>query len=313
MNKNEMIDSAESCWRSGNYAEAIELCREIHRVSPDEDSVTLLLAWALYDSGRTAEAVACLESLLEKELQGSVFTGFAFDELTRIFKNQKNHAGLIAVCEKALQVQPHDAGLLQELGLAYLLAGRAKEALAIFRKLTVLDPDNASYCALSGKAFFAQGLHQESEEAFFRAAELENDQPDKYFFPLALLFQEAGNLSRAKELLQKCLAAAPDNPLYHCSFGDLLIGARQIKEAFASYDKAAGLDSGAAGAFYNRLGNSLLKAGYSEEAAGAYQTALAYDKTRLYYLNLAAAYSAAGNDYLAREMNQLAEALSSPA
>jgi len=311
MNHDEKINTAEVLLRTGNYSEAIKICEEIHRAYPDEDSVLLLMAWALYDSGRVEEAITCLDGLLEKELQRSVFTGFAFDELTRIFKQQKNHAGLIAVCERSLKVQPQDTGLLQELGMAYLQAGRAKEAGDVFRKLAALDSDNASYFIFSGKAFFAQGLYKESEEAFFHAAALDSDHPDKYFFLLASLFQEAGNFSKAKELLQKCLNTAPHNPLYHCSFGDLLIGTQQIKEAFSSYEKAVRLDSSSAGAYYNRLGNSLMKADYLNEAIEAYLTALNYDAAYPYYLNLAAAYSATGNDDLAREINQQAKSLSS--
>jgi len=91
------FDLAESLFRRGEYQEAISLLEKIRKSSPEEESVILLLAWAYYDSGDTRKAEKCLNILLEKELKRRVFTGFAFDELVRIYKQEKNFKKLVKI------------------------------------------------------------------------------------------------------------------------------------------------------------------------------------------------------------------------
>jgi tetratricopeptide (TPR) repeat protein len=45
---------------------------------------------------------------------------------------------------------------------------------------------------------FAAGLIQESEKAYLQASEIDPDQPDHYYFKIAVLFQQAGNHREAK-------------------------------------------------------------------------------------------------------------------
>ena len=103
-------------------------CEEIHKEYPEEESVILMLSWAYYDSGNTEQAVKYLNLLLERELKRKVFTGFAFDELVRIYKQEKDFEKLVEICERAIAAQPEDVGLLTELGNAYLQSGEAKKA-----------------------------------------------------------------------------------------------------------------------------------------------------------------------------------------
>ena len=96
------IDSVENLLRQGKYREAIVLCEEIHKAYPEEESVLLMLSWAYYDSGDTKQAIKHLNTLLERELKRKVFTGFAFDELVRIYKQEKNFHKLVEICERAV-------------------------------------------------------------------------------------------------------------------------------------------------------------------------------------------------------------------
>src|SRR5450759_1460357 len=85
-NKIEKLGNAEDLLRQGQYRKAIKLYEEIHKAYPEEESILLMLAWAHYDSGSAEQAIEYLNILLERELQRKVFTGFAFDELVRIYK-----------------------------------------------------------------------------------------------------------------------------------------------------------------------------------------------------------------------------------
>jgi tetratricopeptide (TPR) repeat protein len=292
----EKIDSVENLLRQGNYCEAIVLCEELHKAYPEEESVLLMLSWAYYDKGDTKQAIKHLNMLLERELKRKIFTGFAFDELVRIYKQEKNFHKLVEICEKAVAAQPEDVGLLVELGNAYLQSGQAKKACGIYEKIIEIENDNPAFYCHWGEALFAAGLIQESEQAYLRASKIDPDRPDHYYFKIAALFQQAGNHKEAERLLNKCITASSANPLYYCSLGDSLIVLGQIPKALKAYETAVQYDNPGAGAYYNRLGHTLMKTNHFSQAVEAFKSAINYEPARPYYFSLASAYKSMGLD-----------------
>lgn len=303
------VDLAENFLQKGKYREAIVLLEEIRKECPEEESIVLMLSWAYYDSGETKQAEKYLNILLERELQRKVFTGFAFDELVRIYKQEKNYNKLVKICERTIAAQPDDIGLLAELGNAYLQSGNARMACDIYEKIIGMESDNPVYYCLWGEALFAAGLMKESEKAYLTAGEIDSDQADRYCFKIAILYQQAGNYKEAERLFNKCIAVNSSNPLYYCSLGDTLIGLGQFHNAQTSYETAVQCDNSGAGAYYNRLGHSLMKANNFSQAVEAFKSAINYDPVRPYYLNLASAYKGMGfvdqADMLLREINKI--------
>jgi tetratricopeptide (TPR) repeat protein len=268
----ETLDNADQLLKQRKYKEAISIYEEAHQANPEEESILLRLAWAHYDSGATAPAAACLEMLLQRELQRKVFTGFAFDELVRIYKQEKNFDKLTEICTRALAVQPDDTGLLVELGNACLQGGHVREACRIYDQLVHQENDNPVFYCLLGEALFAAGLTSESEAAYLRAGEIDPDQVDHYYFKIADLFAQRGGYEEAKRFLEKCIEASPAKPIYHCCLGDALVGLGRVKEALAEYEIAVHHSN--SGAYYNRFGNILAKASYHQEAVEAFRKAL---------------------------------------
>jgi superkiller protein 3 len=290
----EKIDSAENLLRQGKYHEAIVLCEEIYKEYPEEESVVMMLSWAYYDSGEIQRAVKYLNILLDGELKRKVFTGFAFDELVRIYKQNKDFRKLTEICERAVSAQPEDKGLLAELGNACLQSGQAKRACEIYEKLIGIERDNPVFYCYWGEALFAAGLSKESEKAYLKAGEIDPDQPDRYYFKIAVLYQQAENYEEAERLLNKCIDVSSSNPLYYCSLGDTFVGMGKIQNALAAYETAVQRDKSGAGAYYNRLGNSLMRAKKFSQAVEAFKSAITYEPVRPYYLNLASAYKEMG-------------------
>jgi tetratricopeptide (TPR) repeat protein len=290
----EKVESAEKFLKEGRYQEAIKLFEEIHQAYPEEESTLLMLAWAHYDNGEASLAIEYLEILLDRELQRKVFTGFAYDELVRIYKKDRNFNGLIELCRRAAEIQPDNVGLLNELGNAYLQAGKAGEALIVYEKLIAIEDDNPAYYCYLGEALFACGRLLESEAAYLDAAAIDPEQADRYHFKLASLFQKTSNYPAAVKTLGKCIAFCPDKPIYHCCLGDALISLGEPEKARAAYEKAVQYDKSSAGAYYNRLGNALVRSKLFSQAAEAFQEAIKHDAMQQYYLSLASVYNALG-------------------
>jgi tetratricopeptide (TPR) repeat protein len=307
--KKTKIDLAEKLLKQGKYPEAIVLFEEHRKDYPEEESVILKLAWACYDSGETQQAVKYLNMLLERELQRNVFTGFAFDELVRIYKQNKDFQKLTEICERAVIAQPDDVGLLAELGNACLQSGQVKRACEIYEKLVGMESDNTGFYCLWGEALFAAGQYKESEKTYRKAAELDPDQSDRYYFKISVLHQQAGNYGDAERLFHQCIAVNASNPLYYCSLGDALIGLDRLEDALAAYETAVRCDHSGAGAYYNRLGHSLMKANHFSQAVEAFKSAITHDSVKPYYLNLASAYRGMGlvdqADMILSEINKI--------
>ena len=232
------IDTADSLLSQKKYGEAISLLEDLKQHHPDEESVLLRLAWASWDQGDSERSVYYWEILLDRELQRKVFTGFAYDELVRIYKQEGQIDKLVALCEKAVAVQPKDIGLQEEMGKAYLLSGESRKACETFRKLITMEADHPAFYCLLGEALLADGKTEECEEAYREAARIDPDEADRYLFQAADLMSRNGHLGAAGKLLTRCLEIAPSNGLYYCSLGDLLIAQKLPDEAFAAYEKA---------------------------------------------------------------------------
>ena len=300
----EIIDRAEQLLKGGKHSEAIALYEEIHKTHPEEESILLMLAWAHYDNGDTQKALHYLETILERELKRKIFTGFAFDELVRIYKQERKFDNLVEICSKAVTAQPNDVSLLAELGGAYINAEKPQEACQIFEKLIGMENDNPFFYCRWGEALFASGRTSESQNAYMKAAEIDPEENDRYYFQLANLFQNNGNNNEALRLLEHCISVKPANSLYYCALGDILIALGRTDEALATYKTAINYDNASAGVYYNRLGHTLMKAKYFYQAIDAFKAAIEFDAAKPYYIGLASAYEAMGLVDIAYELLQ---------
>jgi len=289
------LDRADDLLKQGKYVEAIALLENIHEIYPQEESVMLRLAWASWDNGNKERSIEYWEILLDRELQRKIFTGFAYDELVRIYKQEGQIEKLVALCEKAASVQPQDVGLLEELGKAHLLAGQSEKACDTFKKLTAIEADNPAFCCRLGEALMAAGKNEACEEAYQQAGLIDPDDADRYLFQAAGLYLRGGHFDAAKRLLIRCLEIAPSNGLYYCSLGDILVALKQPQDALTQYEKACQCNRPHTAAYFNRLGNSLMKAELFTDAAKAFEAALSFDASIHCRQNLEAAYKASGH------------------
>lgn len=290
----EKLDRADELLKHGKLTDAITCLQELREHHPDDESVMLRLAWAYWDNGDKQRSIEYWEILLDRELQRKVFTGFAYDELVRIYKQEEQIESLVAICEKAVRVQPDDIGLLKELGTAYLLAGQSEKSCETFKTLTSMEPDNPFFYCLLGEALLAAGKYQEFENAYRQAGVIDPDEADRYLFQAAGLCIKKGLFNEARKLLINCLELSPSNSLYYCFLGDILVAINEIPDAFAQYEKACEYNPPHAAAYLNRLGISLMRAEYFDNAVKAFESALSYDALTPCLQNLEEARKSSG-------------------
>jgi tetratricopeptide (TPR) repeat protein len=296
---------ADDLMKSGRPAEAAPIYRKLVSERPDEDSHLLALAWALHDSGQVEEAAACFERLFGKELGRKLFTGFAYDELVRIYRESKNGEALVSVCERAAEAQPEDIGLMRTLGEAYLAAGKGAEAVPVFERLAGIEPDGPeNWCSL-GEAWLAAGDPDRAEAAYEKAGAVDPAAAALFFSRLADGLLRAGYPERAKASWERSLSASPADLFCWMGIGDCEIRLGRPDAAMEAYGRAAELRPASAGGCWHRLGNRLAAEGLHSHAAKAFTKAVSSEpENPLYHLRLAAALAAQGlNDLAAAALN----------
>jgi len=208
----ESYDLADQYMREGRYEEAIELYHKLAEINPEDDSIVMSLAWAYRDSGRLSDAVSCLEKLLEKELKRKIFTGFAFDELVKIYRNEGNYERLVVICEAAVAAQPNDISLLTTLGDSYLGAKRTDRAIEIFEILTKMDPDDPALFRSLGNAHVKAGDFEKAEDAYNSAISVEPTDEYRLYNALGNVLSHVEQYGRAETALRRSLDCHPDQP-----------------------------------------------------------------------------------------------------
>lgn len=302
-NKTCRCQQAEEYLQAGHYQTAIDIYLKLVADYPEEESLLLALAWAYHDAGCQDKAIQCFEQLFDKELSRKVFTGFAYDELVRIYKTSGQYDRLVDVCARAAAAQPQDTALLGELGGAYLQAGRTREAREVCQRTIALEPDGASIYCLLGEAHLAAGEFTPAEKAYRRAAQIDPEAACSFFSRLAASYGRIGEHQREEKILRKCLKIIPLDPLYHCRMGDCLINQGQLSSAAAAYEKAMALSPVSADVFYHRWGNALAAAHYHHEAILVFRRGLEKGQHNpLQHLRIAESLAALGRSEMAAQV-----------
>ena len=305
--KSRRLQQAEDCVKEGRYDDAVKIYESLTADCPEEESLLLALAWAYYDAGRLHQAVGCFEQLFTRELSRHVFTGFAYDELVRIYKTEKYYDRLVNVCERATAAQPQDTALLRELAAAYLQADRGQQSLAVCKRIMALEPDTAaghvarasllqlekrdpagaiaefrqairldpgSWIAHNdlGKALLVSGDVAGGVAEYREAARL---QPDALVphSNLAFTLAEQNDLEGAEREAQEALRIKAATPLPHFVLGIVRARGGKLDEAIQEFREALKLDP-TNGVVQNQLGMALGKRGDAAGALAAYQEAV---------------------------------------
>jgi len=166
-------------------------------------------------------------------------------------------------------------GLSEALSLKgneLLVKDQAKAAKDLFDEALKYNPNNAvAYYGLA-EVFSVQEVDDKSIENYEKALGFDKDLTEIYV-PLGILYYQAGNISKADELLTKAVSTNADSAEVQFFVGLVRYSQNNNIVALAALEKATQLKPDFADAFYYK-GETLERMGRSAEAAAAYQKAL---------------------------------------
>ncbi|MBS1709527.1 MAG: tetratricopeptide repeat protein [Armatimonadetes bacterium] len=161
-------------------------------------------------------------------------------------------------------------GIRLDLGVALAQAGSTKEALAVFEKVLVDDPDNVTVLAWVGHAYLEAKLSDKAITTLSHAHKLA-PRDVRVATNLAAAYQQRNDDTGAIGAYRDLTALTPDDPVAWYNLGSLLLRTKDYAGAQTALKKSVALKNTSSA--QNNLGQALEKAGNAADAAKAYAAA----------------------------------------
>jgi class 3 adenylate cyclase/TolB-like protein/Flp pilus assembly protein TadD len=144
--------------------------------------------------------------------------------------------------EQAIAVQPSYAASHMERGSLLMRQGRAREAIASYRRVSLLEPDNPAGFNNLGVAYLAVGDFEESTKAFARALEIEPRLSTYSNIGTGLYYR--GDFAEAARMFRKATELGPSNHRLWGNLADALLFAGRQADSREAYARAFELAEG---------------------------------------------------------------------
>lgn len=179
----------------------------------------------------------------------------------------------VAPMQKAVVLQPGNAGLHNNLANILVNLGRSAEAETSFRRVLTLQPDFPEALVGLGMALNAQGRFSEAEPCFRRAVVLRPDFATAHD-NLGIALKQLRRLDEAEAAYRRALALQPNSAVTLNRLGATLSELGRYGEAEACFRHALALQPDFAEVMSN-LGSVLIDQGRSDEAEVCFRRAVA--------------------------------------
>jgi tetratricopeptide (TPR) repeat protein len=225
------------------------------------------LGTALFDSGRTREAIDDLETAVRLRPDMS---DVQFNLANTLFA-VGNLQDAVLHYREALRLQPDHAEAHDNLGSVLARLGQTAEAIGQYREALRIRPDYPSAGLNLGTALAAD-RPQEAMACFEKVVRLHSDLPDAHF-DLANLLRQLGRTDDAIGQYEQALRLNPNSANGHNNLGLALVDAGRFGEAIGHYEAALRLAPNDA-VFENNLGIALARTDRLQEAIAHFERAI---------------------------------------
>lgn len=259
-----LVQTGFAQMQAGRHAEAESIGRQVLALVPDHaDSLHLMGLLSLHRK-RSDEAVQWLSRAIRRDPRPLYLTSLGTALLA-----EGCHDEALQVFDKAVQLEPDDAELWKNLGLALAEAQRTADAVLAFQHALKLDPDHWDAAHRCGILLHDLGR---IEESLSYLALCDTLRPN-HVPTLRIRAASLHDLKRFEEALALCRQAhalEPGNAEICNQLGIVLRSLRQDEEALHWFEQALALRSDFRDALYNEA-EALTKLHRLDEALALYE------------------------------------------
>lgn len=237
----EQLASANKKFESQDFEGALKGYDQVLAKQPDATVVQYNKAVALHRLGRLDEAATAYEAVLAKnpdDKQAALNLGAVLK--ARGAPGDVDKA--IKFYTKALEKDPFEPNLLNNLSVLYREKGKHKEAVAALRKLLMRDQKNIDAYKNLALVYFDQKklkLTQTILENAQKLAQEQNKKDPDIFVNLGMVYLAREENGKAMAAFKKALDVDPNNLPANYNIGALALGHRDYGLAARSYEVVA--------------------------------------------------------------------------
>lgn len=162
---------------------------------------------ALIESGEIEKAIQILDQIIASDPQNAS----AYVQRAIAKSIQEDYEAALADFNKAVELRPMDAVIVNTRGGFFAGYGKYEEALADFERAIQLDPNYASAYVNQANIFADMGEYEKAIADYNRALELKNDLADVYY-NRGTAYGLMEQFDKAVEDFRKYIELAPDDP-----------------------------------------------------------------------------------------------------
>jgi len=181
----------------------------------------------------------------------------------------------------------------------YAESGRYPEAIESFKRLTLLEPNDAFWHLLLGNAYYDSNHPEEAIESYKAAIRLDRDCFDAHL-SLGDVYYGSSRYAESIEHFKEAVRIRPDSTWAHTCLGLAYSDSGRCDDAVEAYNQLVTLKPDVADVAHLLIGNAYTASARYEEAEAAYKQAIGIDA------NMAAAHYRLGEVYLRMSNKHLA-------
>ncbi len=235
----ETFAQAVAAFDAGDYARAEEGFREVVAKAPQSLNAQFNLGIIAERQGRLDDAQAAYEKVRFLD-PGHVPTLL---NLGRIYRVQEKYAEAISLYEAGLKVQgrEYESSLLNNLTVAYRLAGKHEQAEATARRVLARHPDDAEAYKNLALVYYDQGKFRLAELVLANARKLDEKDPGIYN-NLGMIYLKLEDRARALAQFQKAVSLDEKFAPGYLNIGAMALSYRDYAGAERAFTRAVELD-----------------------------------------------------------------------
>lgn len=241
--------------------EALAAYRKVAEITPGFGGIDDRMGMLYVELGRLEEALVAFRKAVAADQPQAV--SHLAELQGRIGRN-------LAALEQTVVREPGNGEALRKLGELLILVGRKQEALAVYRELLRVRPEDVEAQRILGRLFCELRLFEEAKELYLRAGK--NKDLSGAYNEVGLTCLELGRPDEAVSLYLKSVALRPDSAEAHANLGVAFRQLGKTTEAIAAYRKAISLNPGLVDVYLD-LGYLFASLGQDGEAVTLYRRA----------------------------------------
>jgi tetratricopeptide (TPR) repeat protein len=236
----ELFVAALASFDAGDYEAARKGFEQVVAKAPQSLNAQFNLGLIAERQGRRADARAAYEKVLSVDAshQPSLLN------LGRLYRLQDRFDAAILLYEKALGApgHEHDVALLNNLTVAYRLAGKFEQAEATARRVLARSKDNPEAYKNLALIYYDQGQYRLAEVVSANARKLAEDDPGVYN-NLGMIYLKLNDRPRALSQFQKAVSLDARFAPGYLNIGAMALAYRDYSGAERAFAKAVELDT----------------------------------------------------------------------